>query len=174
MILQKKEGERKIFFRCGSLIWILRRHLSSRKHWSVRQSMEFMDIQSQIRSITMRSAPGWNAVTDGRSTRSGSQRLRELSLHWQWRWRRIQNLGIIFWSRIRSIIHSGKWLKAMTVKWPPISLSVRKMDLMRLISKILNARSWKRVWNYSYSAAHTTRSAGYGQGKKWSVWETFA
>ena len=46
---------------------------------------EFMDIQSQIRSITMRSAPGWNAVTDGRSTRSGSQRLRELSLHWQWR-----------------------------------------------------------------------------------------
>ena len=29
---QKKEGERKIFFRCGSLIWILRRHLSSRKH----------------------------------------------------------------------------------------------------------------------------------------------
>ena len=37
------------------------------------------------RSITMRSAPGWNAVTDGRSTRSGSQRLRELSLHWQWR-----------------------------------------------------------------------------------------
>lgn len=28
---------------------------------------------------------GWNAVTDGRSTRSGSQRLRELSLHWQWR-----------------------------------------------------------------------------------------
>lgn len=30
--LQKKEGERKIFFRCGSLIWILRRHLSSRKH----------------------------------------------------------------------------------------------------------------------------------------------
>ena len=36
-------------------------------------------------------------------------------------------------------------VKAMTVKCPPISLSVRKMDLMRLISKILNARSWKRV-----------------------------
>ena len=27
MILQKKEGEKKIFFRCGSLIWILRRPL---------------------------------------------------------------------------------------------------------------------------------------------------
>ncbi len=28
----EERGERKIFFRCGSLIWILRRHLSSRKH----------------------------------------------------------------------------------------------------------------------------------------------
>lgn len=27
-----EERGRKIFFRCGSLIWILRRHLSSRKH----------------------------------------------------------------------------------------------------------------------------------------------
>ena len=45
---------------------------------------------------------------------------------------------------------------------------------MRLISKILNARSWKRVLNYFYFAAHTIQLAVYGQGKKWSVWETFA
>lgn len=52
---------------------------------TVRQSMEFMDIQSRIRSIMMRSVPGWNAVTDGKLTKSGSQRLRESSLRWQWR-----------------------------------------------------------------------------------------
>ena len=70
--------------------------------------------------------------------------------------------------RIRSIIHS-EVIGLMTVKWPANIFLIRKEDGSYAIDfEDFERGSWKKC-KIILILQPTTRSAGYGQGKKWSV-----